>query len=288
MSSMRTRKIDIRGLQYHVQEWGDESKPLLLLLHGWMDCGVTYKFVAQYLAQDFFLVAPDWRGFGESEHVQGYWFPDYFADLECILGHYSPDEPVDIVAHSMGGNIALMYAGIRPNKVSRLLSLEALGMLDKKSSDTPATYRQWMDEILSNEETKIYPDIDSLKASVRTGNPNVSEDLVNELTGMWGQAHGENGEMRLKHDHAHRYMNPIRYNFEDVLALWREVTARVGIVMAADSPFYQGYQKVGRIQQAYDNLPASPKDCYVVDNAAHMVHIEQPEKVGGIIKRFFS
>ena len=285
---MKTRKVDIRGLKYHVQEWGDASKPLLLLLHGWMDCGATYKFIAKYLAQDYFLVAPDWRGFGESEHVKGYWFPDYFADLECITEHYSPNAPVDIVAHSMGGNIALMYAGIRPNKVARLLSLEALGMLEKKSSDAPATYRQWMDEILADEESKVYPSIDSLKSSVRTGNPNLTEELVDELADMWGQPYGDKGQMRLKHDHAHRYINPMRYNFDDVLALWREVSARVGIVMASDSPFYQTYQKIGRIQQAHDTLPASIDDYYLVDDAAHMVHIEQPKKVSEIIKRFFS
>jgi len=65
---MNSRKLNIRGLNYHIQEWGDSSKPLLILLHGWMDCGATYKFVSEYLISDYFLVAPDWRGFGQTDH----------------------------------------------------------------------------------------------------------------------------------------------------------------------------------------------------------------------------
>ena len=285
---MNTRKLTIRGLQYHIQEWGSAEKPLLLLLHGWMDCGASYKYMADILKDDYFLVAPDWRGFGETEHAQGYWFPDYFADLECIIEHYSPNAPVDMVAHSMGGNIALMYAGIRPEKISRLMSLEALGMFDKKSCDAPKTYRRWLDEIGLNATTKTYPDRDALKSSIRAGNPNLSEELVTELSFLWGREYGDEGQMRLKHDHAHRYTNPIRYNFDDVLAVWAEVTATVSIVMAEDSPFYKNYQKIGRIEQAHACLPAPKEHYYLITDSAHMLHIEQPQQVSDAIKRFFS
>jgi len=93
---MNASKLNVRGLEYHVQEWGDSSKPSIFLLHGWMDCGATYKFAAQYLENDFHLIAPDLRGFGDTEHAQGYWFPDYFADLEVLLDHYSPMSPVNV------------------------------------------------------------------------------------------------------------------------------------------------------------------------------------------------
>jgi len=138
-----------------------------------------------------------------------------------------------------------------------------------------------------NEATKIYPNRDSLKSSIRIGNPNLSEELVSELSFLWGREYGDNGEMQLKHDHAHRYMNPIRYNFDDVVALWREVTATVGIVMADESPFYHKYQKINRIEQAYEYLPASPTHFYLIKNAAHMLHIEQPQQVSEVVSQFF-
>ena len=71
---------EIRDVNYHVLEWGDRDKPLLVLLHGWADCAASFQFFVDELQKDWFVVAPDWRGFGRT-HVrcQGYWFPDYFS-----------------------------------------------------------------------------------------------------------------------------------------------------------------------------------------------------------------
>ena len=168
---MQNKTLNIRGLNYHIQEWGDPEKPLLVLLHGWMDCGATFKFMADHLTDHYYLVAPDWRGFGNTEHAPGYWFPDYFADLEMILDHYSPHSPASLVGHSMGGNIALMYAGIHPHRVAKVLSLEALGMGPTISQEAPDKYRRWMREITSEEPSKVYPNFDALCFSVHKGNP---------------------------------------------------------------------------------------------------------------------
>ena len=168
---MKSKKLDVRGLQYHVQEWGEPGSPLLVMLHGWMDCGATYKYMMPYLAEHFHVVAPDLRGFGETEHVAGgYWFPDYFADLEVLLDHYAPQGSVDLVGHSMGGNIALMYAGIRPERVKRVLSLEGIGMMPSDPGEAVGKYRQWMQQILSNAPSKVYPHAGMLKHSIYKGN----------------------------------------------------------------------------------------------------------------------
>ena len=77
---------EIRGVTYHVNLWGDREAPLLVLLHGWGDAGSTFQFVVDALRNDWFVVAPDWRGFGKSHHrTYGYWFPDYLADLHELL-----------------------------------------------------------------------------------------------------------------------------------------------------------------------------------------------------------
>ena len=284
---MQSKKMIVRGLSYHIQEWGDSNKPLLFLLHGWMDCGASFKFIAEHLTKDFFLVAPDWRGFGESEHAPAYWFADYYADLECILNEYAPNQTVNIVGHSMGGNIALMYAGIRPERVARVMTLEGLGMADTDNESTPKQFARWLDDITLEQETKIYPDLEALKKSIRTGNPSLSEEMVTELTHLWAKPHGAEGQMRLKHDHAHRYPNPLRYNFGDVLATWQSVRAASAIVLAQDSSFYHRYKRLGRLEEAVANLPMSDSDVSVVENASHMLHLEQPQEVAGIIADFF-
>ncbi len=284
---MNSNKINVRGLNYHIQEWGDSSKPMIVLLHGWMDCGATYKFAADYLVDHYYLVAPDWRGFGQTDHAPGYWFPDYFADLEKILDHYSPNNPARLVGHSMGGNIALMYAGIQPHRVSKVLSLEALGMPPTDSAEAPEKYRRWMREITSEEPSKIYPSFDALCHSVHKGNPTLSPEIIIELATMWGEAHGDQGACRLKHDHAHRYANPVRYNFDDVLEIWKEITARVGLVMATDSSFYQRFNQFGRLNEAKSVLKIADTDYFQIEDCGHMLHIEQPEATANCILEFF-
>ena len=284
---MNIKKLNVRGLNYQIQEWGKPNKPLLFLLHGWMDCGASFKFMAEYLKDDFFLVAPDWRGFGETDHALGYWFADYYADLEFILNEYSPDRAVDLVGHSMGGNIALMYSGIRPERVARVMSLEGLGLADTQSESTPQYFARWLDEVALDQKTKIYPDLETLKVSIRTGNPSLSEEMVTELTYLWAKPYGKLGQMQLKHDHIHRYPSPLRYNFQDTLAAWRQVTAEAAIVMAQDSSFYRRYLRSGRIDDAVSSLPMTQESVFLVQDASHMLHLEQPSSVASVIRSFF-
>jgi pimeloyl-ACP methyl ester carboxylesterase len=163
-NSLRTTKLDIRGLLTHVQEWGEPSSPKLFILHGWMDCGATFKYMMPHLSDHFHVIAPDLRGFGETEKSpEGYWFPEYFADLEVLLSHYAPTGRVNLAGHSMGGNIVLMYAGIQPDRVARVLSLEGLGLPPSEPKDAVGKYRQWMTQVLSDEPSKIYPNINRLR-----------------------------------------------------------------------------------------------------------------------------
>ncbi|MDB5839999.1 MAG: alpha/beta hydrolase, partial [Herminiimonas sp.] len=116
MKPSRSEFITVRGLRYHIRHWGREGAPLVFMVHGWMDVSASFQFVVDHLKQDWHVIAPDWRGFGLSDASKAdtYWFPDYMADLEAILDHYAPDQAVDLVGHSMGGNVITTYAGVRP------------------------------------------------------------------------------------------------------------------------------------------------------------------------------
>ena len=285
---MNSTRLDVRGLQYHIQEWGERGNPKLVLLHGWMDCGASFKYVAEQLADRYFVVAPDWRGFGDTEHASGYWFPDYFADLHEILDYYSPEQPANLVGHSMGGNIVLMYAGIQPHRVSAVISLEALGMAPTDASQAVDKYRTWMNQVLSGEPSKVYPNIESLRRSIRTGNPRLTDAMVDELTTLWARHNPENGTYRLKHDHNHRYTNPVRYQIEDTVAVWREIRAKVGVLMAEDSPMYQQYLKLGRLNEARQLLDVSDDAYALLTDCGHMVHLEQPDATAAFINQFFA
>ncbi|GLP96507.1 alpha/beta fold hydrolase [Paraferrimonas sedimenticola] len=111
------------------QAWGDSNKPLLLCLHGWLDNSETFAPLAQHLANDYYLLCPDWPGHGHSDHRPGqypYQWADYLLDLACLLEQL-PKAPVAIVGHSLGGIIAAAYLAIEPQAVERLVLIESFG-----------------------------------------------------------------------------------------------------------------------------------------------------------------
>ena len=82
--------IPVRGLNYHCRTWGDPANPRLFLLHGFQDVSASWQFTADALTRDWYVVAPDWRGYGLSDPSgqDTYWYPDLVADLDVILDHF--------------------------------------------------------------------------------------------------------------------------------------------------------------------------------------------------------
>jgi pimeloyl-ACP methyl ester carboxylesterase len=126
---------------------GHDPRPVVLL-HGYMDSADTWQFLVDALPQDWSLAALDWRGFGHTEWAPGgYWFPDYLADLEALLALLCPDSAAGVVGHSMGANVAALYAGIRVERLKWLVNLEGVGLQPTHPEEAPARYAQWLDEL---------------------------------------------------------------------------------------------------------------------------------------------
>ena len=133
-----SRFLMARGLKHHVLVWGDLSlatpaQPLLVLLHGWMDTAASFQFMVDALRQQSGwstrpIVAIDWRGFGltDTPQADGYFFADYLGDLDMLLDQLAPEgQKVDLLGHSMGGNVVMLYAGVRSERIRKLVNLEA-------------------------------------------------------------------------------------------------------------------------------------------------------------------
>ena len=146
-----TRCITLRGRHLHLYAWGAEQPDpaaTLFCLHGWGDLGASFQFVVDALPQDWCILAPVWRGFGRSAHNDGpYWFPDYLADLDALLEALSPNRPATLVGHSLGGIVASLYAGIRPERVAHLALLEGLVLWSEAPERAPERCAGWLDAV---------------------------------------------------------------------------------------------------------------------------------------------
>src|SRR3954468_2256761 len=207
----RSTIISLRGLRYHVREWGDASAPKLFLLHGWMDVSASFQFTVDELQRQWFVIAPDWRGFGLSQWSdQGYWFPDLIADLDAILERYSPDQPARIVGHSMGGNVANLYAGIRPERVHKVVLAEGFGLPPTQPEEAPERYGRWLAENRQPPRLMAYQTFEEVAQRLKKNNPKLGDEQARFLAPHWAEERPD-GSIRLRADPRHKIVNPVLY-----------------------------------------------------------------------------
>ena len=297
----RCETLPVRGIDYHVRRWGPDAgasaRAPLVLVHGWMDVAASYQFVVDAFSADFMagrtVIAPDWRGFGLTRPkapVDHYQFVDYLADLDQLLDHYAPGQAVDLVGHSMGGNVAMLYAGARPARIRRLVNLEGFGLAATQPGDAPARYAQWLDEMQAlargELDLKHYDSLDGVSQRLRKTNRRLDADKALWLAQHWA-APDADGRWHILGDAAHKVTNPHLFRVDEVLALYAAITAPTLAVEASDDSLAQWNK--GRYTLAeYHARLAHVRDCRTarVDDAGHMLHHDQPRAVAQLIERF--
>ena len=179
----RSQFVSLRGLKHHLNVWGDASmatpgRPPLLLMHGWMDVGASFQFTVDAMAAQRWVIAADWRGFGLSDPTPSdcYWFADYLGDLDAMIDQLSPNAPIDLAGHSMGGNIVMSYAGVRPQRVRRLVNMEGYGVPNAEPHQAPQRLEQWLDELKKPRQLRSFEDLEGVASQLRKTNPRLSED----------------------------------------------------------------------------------------------------------------
>jgi pimeloyl-ACP methyl ester carboxylesterase len=279
--------VTVRGLRHRVTWWGERSATPVVLLHGFQDCGATWQFLADHLPPDWSLVAPDWRGFGHSEWAPGgYWFPDYFADLEALLDQLAPEAPVRIIGHSMGANIAQFYAGVRPQRLAWLANLEGFGLPRTQPQDAPARYARWLQELRQPLREGRYRSLAQLAGLLRAKNPRLTPERAEFVAAAWTRPVPTPGstEVELLFDPRHRLVNPVLYRREEAEACWALIEAPVLLVrgdVGDDSRFTARRAAAEELRAHIRRL-----EIVTVPGAGHMVHHEEPEVLAGRIVDF--
>ena len=291
MQASRSEFLTIRGLRTHVRHWGREGAPILFMSHGWMDMSASFQFVVDHLAGDWHVIANDWRGFGLSErtHSDTYWFPDYVADLDALLAHYSPDAPVNLLGHSMGGNVVSMYAGVRPERVARLINLEGIGLMGARPEQAPKRMAKWLDELRSPPVMRAYASLDEVAGRLQKTNPRLPGERAAFLAEHWS-ARNDAGEYEILGDPAHKMSGPLLYHLDEMIEMWKRISAPVLWIEAAETEMWRWMGPQGEMRAEVDRRLAhmARVEAHIVAEAGHMVHHDQPAQLARLIEAFLA
>lgn len=290
-------QIQIRNnVSYRLLRWplqknmkgGRQDAPPLLLAHGWMDVGASFQRFVDLLDPGREVIALDWRGFGGSKAAptDGYWFYDYYADLDAIIDHISPAAPIDLLGHSMGGNIAMIYAGTCPQRIRRLINVEGFGLARTQADEAPARLAKWLSELKTPVSLRTFAGVEEVAAHLLKRSPHMDKGYALWLAAQWAQRKAD-GRWHVRADAVHKRTNPILYRSDEILAAWENIEAEVLWVegdKVEQTPLTNERYTREEFEARLGKVKALQR--LRIDQCGHMVHLEQPEPLAQAVDGF--
>jgi pimeloyl-ACP methyl ester carboxylesterase len=232
-------------------------------------------------------MAPDWRGEGLSQWAMAgtYIYEEYVADLDALLEALSPNTPVDLVGHSRGGNIVSVYAGLRPERVRRVVNIEGFGLRRRSPEEAPEHLAKWLAEQRNLKPQRDYASFEELAAQIRTHNKRLTAERAAFLARNWGMK--SEGRVKLRADPALQRIGSSLYRVEDQMAVWRRIQAPVLWIEATESANRERH-KLTPEEYAARRACFQTATTAEIKNAGHMVHLEQPEELARLIEGFLT
>ncbi len=289
MSGPTSHNYFSQRLRLHYVDWGNQAAPPLLLIHGGRDHCRNWDWVAERLCDRYHVIAPDLRGHGDSAWAEGgnYSEFNYVYDIAQLV-HQRAGAPVTIIGHSLGGSVALLYSGLFPETVKRLIAIEGLGpspaMLAKRR-ETPVEQRarQWIEERrgMAGRVPRKYTTVDEAVARMREENAHLSEAQARHLT-IHGVLQNEDGTWSWKFDNFVRVGGgPGGLSIEDQQRIWSCITCPVLLVRGTQS-WASDPVVDGRIRHFRNARLAN------VEGAAHWVHHDRLDSFMEDVEAFLS
>jgi pimeloyl-ACP methyl ester carboxylesterase len=260
----------------------------MLLVHGTRDHCRNWDWIARSLRDRYHVIAPDLRGHGDSQWVIGsnYSMIDYVYDIAQLL-HQQDRFPVSVIGHSLGGSIGLQYAGIEPERVDKIVSIEGLGPSPgyiKQLGTKPVheRMRDWIEggQKISGRLPRRYATLEEAFKRMQGENPHLSEEWARHLTAH-GVNQNEDGTYSWKFDNYTRQHSPYSFNLREAHALWGRITCPTLLIRGTES-FAGDYEKDGRAAVFQDARTVS------IEDAGHWVHHDQLDVVLGMIDSFLA
>ncbi|MCY4129479.1 MAG: alpha/beta hydrolase [Gammaproteobacteria bacterium] len=275
-------------LRLHYVDWGNDDAPPLLLIHGGRDHCRNWDWVASELRNDYHVIAPDLRGHGDSQWMVGggYLHIDYVYDIAQLVQqkHMSP---VTVMGHSLGGSISLIYAGLYPETVSRLISIEGMGAPPRWSDSgnqpkVESRLQNWVKNLrhLSSRVPRKYTSLEEAFHRMQTENPHLTEEQARHLT-VHGSNQNEDGTYSWKFDNYVRTFAPIGLSDDEIQSLYARITCPTLLIYGKES-WASDPLKDGRADVFRDVQVAG------IDDAGHWSHHDQFDVFMNIVRSFLT
>ena len=273
-------------LRLHYADWGNASAPPLILVHGGRDHCRSWDWVAEQLRGDWHIIAPDLRGHGDSQWSDDGNYPitGFVYDLAQLV-HQMDAGPVTIVAHSLGGNVAVRFAGLYPEAVKKLVCIEGLGPSPKLIAERDAVpqatrWRTWIaaKRAAAGRLPKRYATFDDVLQRMMGENAYLTADQARHLT-IHGVNRNEDGSWSWKFDN-HLNVWPFDdMSREAIEALWQAITCETLLLYGANS---------WASNPVLDGRDRHFRDGRVVEfeNAGHWLHHDQLDRFMGELRGF--
>lgn len=273
-------------LRLHYVDWGNPDAPTLLLVHGGRDHCRNWDRVAEALRHDYHIIAPDLRGHGDSQWMIGgsYNQVDYVYDVAQLLRQIDRN-PVTIIGHSLGGSISLLYTGLFPENVRKLIAIEGMGpspamVRERMEQPVEDRLRTWVDDLrrLSGRTPRRYASLEEAYERMQTENPHLSEAQARHLT-IHGSNQNEDGTYSWKFDNYVRVFPPAGLEIAQQYRLFNRITCPTLLVRGTES---------WASDPAVDGRASHFRDVRVanIERAGHWVHHDQLERFLAITRDF--
>ncbi len=260
-------------LKLQFWDWGTEGKPALILVHGGLDHARNWDWVAKAVRDDYHVYALDLRGHGNSAWAPGalYSIAEHILDLS-VLADIINQFPLRIVGHSLGAITALLYAGVFPERVAKLVAIEGLGLpLQEARYTAPERIRRWIEKVraVENRTQHSYPNLEAAVARMKEANPFLSDDVAKHLT-LHGTNWNADGSIIWKFDNYARLFPPYGANPQEAAEILRRISCPTLLFWGRQS--FAKDPETDPLAQEIAN-----RRIIKVDQAGHWLHHDQLE-----------
>lgn len=283
-----SRTFYSQRLRLHYVEWVNEDASPLIMVHGGSDHCRNWDYLARELNDKFNIVAPDLRGHGDSEWSNNsYRKLDFVYDLKQLIAAKGYKK-VSIVSHSLGSWISLLYAGLNPEMVEKMVIIEGLlparpAHKARLENPRPQRLNDWMDVVygISSFTPRSLPSFEEALERLHAANTSLSLEQARHLT-VHAIRQNEDGTYSWKFDPYMRSLSDSPELLEsEVIEVRRAIDCPILLLQGEESPFFM---------ESDNEYIQSLQRCEVVNfpNTGHWPHHEQTGRVLEEIDAFFS